>query len=488
MGEIKLARRYRGNNVAILTFTCMLSGFLFSYNTGVFSASMIAVGAALGWGNKPTNLQVLCTALMPAGGFIGAMSSSFLSDRYGRIKAILIGDLVGILGASITMIPYTASFGIGRFLSGCMIGICSSVSNTYMSEVAPKEIRGRVGSIFQLLRMTGLACAYSMGLALPSHTSDRMNGWWRAMFILPAFFNVIQATLFLTVNKVESPYWLFKQGRFEEAKQSLNVIYIEDAEKEFNNLQSSKADELDERLRGKNYFATIKNYLFNKEINKMVRSALILGVFQPISGYGAISVYSTIIFTAITGDKKKAKEFNVIYACIGICGVLTMIPLIDRLGRKAMFIIGTTGMMICHLFVASFEVGDLGSPQASAFFIFFYLYNFNLSIGPVLLTYVGEIGTSTLMGLSVGCLWLGYLAVGVVVPYIIAGIGLGGLFYILAGICFAGLLYIIFEVYETKGMSKEEIRKLFIKTTHHRVDLSEEIELGGNTSPKQAEV
>jgi hypothetical protein len=105
--------------------------------------------------------------------------------------------------------------------------------------------------------MIGLATAYSMGLALPSHTSDRMNGWWRAMFILPAFFNVMQATLFLTVNKVESPYWLFKQGRFEEAKQSLNVIYLEDSEKEFNNLQNSKGDALDEKLRGKNYFSTI---------------------------------------------------------------------------------------------------------------------------------------------------------------------------------------------------------------------------------------
>jgi hypothetical protein len=57
--------------------------------------------------------------------------------------------------------------------------------------------------------------------------------------------------------------------------------------------------------------------------------------------------------------------------------------------------------------------------------------------------------------------------------------------YILAGICYVGLLYIIFEVYETKGMSKDEIRKLFIKT-NHGVYMSDEIEPGGNTSQKKA--
>jgi MFS family permease len=87
---------------------------------------------------------------MPAGSLVGALASSFLADRLSRKVAIQIASVIWILGS----ILQTASNGVallcvGRVISGISIGICSSIVPVYQSEIAPKEIRGRVVSLKQ---------------------------------------------------------------------------------------------------------------------------------------------------------------------------------------------------------------------------------------------------------------------------------------------------------------------------------------------------
>jgi MFS family permease len=87
---------------------------------------------------------------MPAGSLVGALASSFLADRLSRKVAIQIASVIWILGS----ILQTASNGVallcvGRVIAGISIGICSSIVPVYQSEIAPKEIRGRVVSLQQ---------------------------------------------------------------------------------------------------------------------------------------------------------------------------------------------------------------------------------------------------------------------------------------------------------------------------------------------------
>ena len=87
---------------------------------------------------------------MPAGSLIGALSSSFLADKLSRKTAIQIAALVWIVGAILQCASNgVALLCVGRVVGGFAIGICSAIVPVYQSEIAPKEIRGRVVSLQQ---------------------------------------------------------------------------------------------------------------------------------------------------------------------------------------------------------------------------------------------------------------------------------------------------------------------------------------------------
>jgi SP family arabinose:H+ symporter-like MFS transporter len=442
----------------------MIAGYLFGFNVGVFNSSMNNVSHTLGWGSQKTAMIALCSAIMPAGGFFGGMSASVISNKYGRRKAMIFADIIGFFAAGITILPHTSTFVIGRFMSGIMVGLLSSISSTYMSEISPSEIRGKTGSFFQLLRMIGLTTAYVLGLGLPTDFDEPMNDWWRFMFAYPALLNIVQGMMFLFVFKYESPYWLIKNGESDQTMSVLNSLYLYDVDKVYEQISSVKADPLDSEINGP-YFTKIWKMFRTPKVNKMLRLGLILGVFQPLSGYSAIATYSTMLFTNMTGDYKQAKQFTVIFGCVGIFAVFVMMQIIERFGRRSLLITGTVGMFISNLLVGAFLVSGLWTPYPTLAFIYFYMFNFNISIGPVLLPYISEVGIPLVTSLCVGILWLGFLVVGIIVPYAIAGFGPGPLFFIFMGICLMGLIYIILDVVETKGKTKEEIRKIIVKDT-----------------------
>lgn len=458
-------RRFRVGRVYMVALNNMIAGYVFGFNVGVFNSSMNNVAYTLEWGSQKTAMISLCSAIMPAGAFLGAMPANIFSNKYGRRKSMIFADIIGFFAAGITILPHTSMFVIGRFLSGVMVGLLSSISSTYMSEISPPEIRGKTGSFFQLMRMIGLTTAYVLGLGLPSKFSEPMNDWWRFMYAYPALLNILQAVIFLFVFNYESPYWLAKNGQSEETLEVLNKLYVYDVDRVYEQISSVKADPLDSEITGP-YFTKLWKLFSIPKVNKMLRLALILGVFQPLSGYSAYATYSTMLFTEMTGNLKEAKQFTVIFGCVGIFATLVAMQIIERFGRRSLFIAGTIGMTISNLLVASFLVSDLSTPYPTLAFIYFFMFNFNLSIGPVLLPYISEIGMPLVTSLCVGILWLGFLVVGIIVPYAIKGFGPGPLFYIFFGICIAGLIFILLDVIETKGKTKDEIRKIIVKEPH----------------------
>lgn len=109
---------------------------------------------------------------MPVGGIFGALISGKLANRYGRRKTLMIADLIGIFFGLFTIIPQTPFFGIGRFFSGMSIGAFGSINPLYMSEIAPPEMRGKVGSLTCLQIGLGLVISFSFSMMLPTENLD----------------------------------------------------------------------------------------------------------------------------------------------------------------------------------------------------------------------------------------------------------------------------------------------------------------------------
>lgn len=470
-------RHFNSLKVYLLALNTMISGFLLGYTAGVFNPCMSNVSHSLGWGKDELAYIAMCAALVPAGACMGGLSSSYLGNRLGRLRAIIYADALGILAAGVTIIPYTASFAAGRFLSGFMIGLQSAVSSTYISEISPKEIRGQTGGIFQLMRMLGLTSSFAMGLPLPTDDFESpMNNWWMAMFALPSIFNVIQATIFLTVFRLESPYWLATHGMEKETHNVLSSIYTDEETEHimYDQISHAQEDPLVHELEG-NLFKKINVLFTSPKFRKMVRLAILFGFAGPLTGYSAIVSYSTMLFTEIGGDIFVARQYTVILGVSGIVGAIIMLQLIERFGRKKLLIYGMIVMTVSELANASFLTGMIPTYIPTMIMVYIFMVAFSISIGPIHLIYMSEVSISMVVGLSVAVFWLSVVITVVCVPYIIHNLGVGIMFYIFGFISLVSLIYFAFDVFETKGLTKEQIRVLATKelgAPHHATSMS----------------
>lgn len=127
-----------------------LGGGLFGFDISSMSG-VLGTNAYKNYFDNPTSYrQGGITASMPAGSLVGALSSSFIADKYSRRTAIQVAALIWIVGAIFqTACNGIAMLCVGRVIAGLAIGIASAIVPVYQSEIAAKEIRGRVVSLQQ---------------------------------------------------------------------------------------------------------------------------------------------------------------------------------------------------------------------------------------------------------------------------------------------------------------------------------------------------
>jgi len=97
------------------------------------------------FGNPKSYTQGGITCAMPAGSLVGALASSFIADKFSRKIALQISCVLWIIGSIIQCAAQNVGMlCAGRVIAGLCVGIASSIVPVYQSEIAPKEIRGRV--------------------------------------------------------------------------------------------------------------------------------------------------------------------------------------------------------------------------------------------------------------------------------------------------------------------------------------------------------
>lgn len=159
-----------------------------------------------------------------AGCFFGALSSFYVSDTFGRKKALIIADLIFILGSLVQTLcaintTSLAQLYVGRVIGGFGVGLISAVVPTYIGENANKEIRGRCIGCMQLFNVTGICLSFFVNYGISLQIKTLSAAKWRIPFALQMLPGVLLLVGIVFQN--ESPRWLVEKNRLEEAAKAL---------------------------------------------------------------------------------------------------------------------------------------------------------------------------------------------------------------------------------------------------------------------------
>ncbi|KAH7838754.1 hypothetical protein Vadar_030750 [Vaccinium darrowii] len=346
-----------------LAFSAGIGGLLFGYDTGVISGALLYIRDDFKSVEKKTWLQETIVSMAVAGAIIGAAIGGWMNDKFGRKKSILVADFLFFVGAIImAFAPTPVVIIIGRIFVGLGVGMASMTSPLYISEASPARIRGALVSTNGLLITGGQFLSYLINLAF-----TKTPGTWRWMLGVAGIPALLQFILMLSLP--ESPRWLYRQNKVDEARDILEKIYsAEEVEEEIKALQLSiEHEKAEEASIGGDTFSKLKNAWRNKVVRRGLYAGITVQVAQQFVGINTVMYYSpTIVQLAGFASNKTALALSLVTSGLNAVGSIVSMATVDRYGRRKLMIISMIGIIICLLaLTVVFQQSSVHSPSVS---------------------------------------------------------------------------------------------------------------------------
>lgn len=451
--------------VWMICLVAACGGLLFGFDWVVVGGAKPFYEAYFHITDPATSGWAMSSALV--GCIFGAMGAGWLADKFGRKVPLILSAI--LFTASALGIALSNSFDIFiafRIIGGLGIGIASAISPLYIAEVSPSEKRGRFVAINQLTIVIGVLAAQIVNLliARPVETGatliDIQQSWngqlgWRWMFGA----GVVPAAVFLVLMFLvpESPRWLVRAGKEQRARNMLSKIgdgrYAETTFAEIKAAMGT-AD------------AEVRKVRFSALLEKNVRPILVIGmviaVFQQWCGINVIFNYAQEIFASAGFDINSTLKSIVATGLINLIFTIIALPLVDKIGRRKLMLIGAGGLTLIYAAIATaYATGALGLPVLLLVLAAIAVYA--LTLAPVTWVLLSEIFPARVRGLamSVGTLglWVACFVLTYTFPLLNAGLGAAGSFMLYGIICALGFVFIFRKIPETKGVSLEALEQ-----------------------------
>ncbi|APA11917.1 hypothetical protein SS1G_05456 [Sclerotinia sclerotiorum 1980 UF-70] len=465
-------------------------GLLFGYDTGTIGG-ILAMDYwqkefSTGYVNPKNHLDVspsqsaAVVSILSAGTFFGALTAAPLADFFGRRIALLISsglvfNFGVILQTASTALPM---FIAGRFFAGFGVGLISALIPLYQAETAPKWIRGVIVGCYQLAITIGLLLAAVVDNATQGRND---TGSYRIPIAIQFLWAIILVVGLLFLP--ETPRYLIKRGQYQKAARSLSKLRRLPADDTYirDELAEITANHEYELQLGQASYADC----FRGGMAKRLATGCLLQALQQLTGVNFIFYYGTQYFknSGITN----AFVIQMITSAVNVSSTLPGLYGIEKFGRRPLLLWGAVGMCVSQLIVAVLGTTTTGqtatgdvfaknipAQKASIAFICIYIFFFASTWGPLAWVVCGEIFPlkvrAKALSMSVATNWLLNWAIAYSTPYLV-NYGKGNanlqskIFFIWFACCFVCIAFVYFMIYETKGLTLEQIDELYDSNT-----------------------
>ncbi|CAN2388241.1 Solute carrier family 2 (facilitated glucose [Pristimantis euphronides] len=410
-----------------------------------------------------TILWSLTVSLYPFGGFFGSLLVGPLVNTIGRKGTLLLNNIFSIVPAILMGTSVLAkSFEViiaCRLVIGICAGLSSNVVPMYLGEMSPKNLRGGIGVMPQLLITIGILMAQIFGIRIILGNAD---GWpiLLALTGIPAVMQLMILPFF-----PESPrYTLLQKGEEEKAKKALQRLRgWEDVDSEIKEMyQEHQSEKAEGQL-------SVRNLCTFRPLRWQLISIIVMNMGQQLSGINAVYYYADTIYKQAGVPDETVQYVTVATGSVNVLMTLAAIFIVDSWGRRLLMLVGfATCCIACVVLTIAlvYQATVHWMPYLSIACVIIYVIGH--AIGPSPIPYVittemfRQASRPAAFMVAGSVHWLSNFIVGLIFEFLRKGLG-SYCFILFGAICLATFLFIFFVVPETKGKTFLEISQLMAK-------------------------
>jgi MFS transporter, SP family, arabinose:H+ symporter len=422
-----------------------LGGLLFGFDTAVIAGATGALRQQYSLSDAALGVTVSAALV---GTILGAMFGGIPGDRYGRRNSLRITAILYLFSAVGCAFAFNwYSFVLARFIGGLGIGASSVLGPMYIAEIAPPKLRGRLVGFFQFNIVFGILAAYLSNYLIGTMGFGDVEWRWKLGI------SAVPAALFLVMLFfiAESPRWLAKAGRVNEAEEVLRSTGDPNYKDDLNEIVKS----VDEHI------AAANEPFFSRKYALPIFLAVSIGMFNQLSGINAILYYLNDIFAKAGFSKVSGDLQSVAVGATNLIFTMIAMTLIDRIGRKTLLLIGAIGTAVALAGVAAiFFAGT--HQELLVWCLIGFIACFAFSQGAVIWVYLSEVFPTRVRakGQSLGSFthWIMNALISAVFPVLAAKSG--GVPFVFFAVMMVVQFFVVLAIYpETKGYSLEEMQR-----------------------------
>ncbi|MGI9273469.1 MAG: sugar porter family MFS transporter [Endozoicomonas sp.] len=451
------------HDISYVIRICMvaaLGGLLFGYDTAVISGAVGPLREFFGLTDAMTGWAV---SNVVVGCIFGSFFAGKISYAIGRKSTLMLAAglfFVSALGSAVA--PNFTLFVVFRMIGGLAVGLASVISPMYMSEVAPKDYRGRTVSMHQQSAVIGQTLVFFVNFLIAKGATETwlVDMGWRMMLgseVIPA---VLFGGLLLIIP--ESPRWCVLRGKEEEALKILSRI---------SNPEHAKGvlKEIKESIESAP--AQKKASLLQSGLMPIVVIGCLIASMQQIIGINVIMYYTPEILKPIAGGTETALLQTIVIGVVFIFGNSLGMYMIDRSGRLPLLKVGSIGCFIGML-MASYGIYTQSEGYTALIGLVVYVVSFAISWGCCCWTLIAEVFPNRIrsqaMAFAVACQWTTGFVVTQTFPmingnaYLMDKYNGAFSFWVFSIFCLVAYWFVVRFVPETKGVSLEKMEEHFM--------------------------